>query len=711
MAKKEDPKNSVQDEQFSKNTEDLKDSETNAEKNTEHSENSTDEQTGDSETVSGDDGKAVSKPETDAEKKSESSGEKPKSKKDTKDSETKEDEKVADDGENSSSEADKKKVKSDKKEKKSEKSTSTSDKPSEKEPQKESINYSLLSKEDLAKLLEEMINDKTVAEVRDEVEQAKAAFYKKHKENVEDVKKKFIDDGGNIEDFKPAEDPLEVRVRDLLKKFRNLKVEFSKTMESEKEENLTKKYAIIEEIKELVNKDESINKTFQEFRDIQNRWYEIGMVPQKNLKHLWETYHYHVEKFYDYIKINKELRDLDLKKNMEMKIELCEKTEALLIEPNIVNAFKTLQKFHEQWREIGPVLKEHREELWERFKEATRKINKKHQEFYQNIRETQKKNLESKTVLCEKVEQLNEISIDTHEEWKKRTREILELQKVWRTIGYAPKKDNNKIYKRFRDACDAFFDNKRDFYQTNLEDQKENLKKKIELCEKAESLQESTDWKKTTSELIHLQKKWKTIGPAPREDSDAVWKRFRAACDIFFNRKQDYFSNIDSRYEENLAEKRKIIDEINKFQPGENNKENLKALNEFQRRWSKIGFVPFKNKDEIMQQFREAINKHYDSLEMDENRKLLLKFRNKLDTIKSKPKFDIKLQFEREKLMTKLQQLKTDIGVWENNIGFFADSDKAESMVADFKKKIEDAHEKIELLEEKVMMIDEMDEE
>ena len=574
---------------------------------------------------------------------------------------------------------------------------------------RELINYALLSKPDLLEILKELLDSGRINEIGPNVSAIKSSFYKQHRNEVEEKKAVFLKNGGNEEDFSPGFSEEEDHLKILLKKYSDLKAENMRLREDEKNENLRKKYEIIEEIKELVHGDESINKTFQEFRELQKRWHETGVVPQVELKNLWETYHYHVEKFYDYIKINKELRDLDLKKNLEIKISLCEKAEALFLEPNVVNAFKSLQKFHDQWREIGPVPKEQRTEIWERFREATSKINKKHQQYYHDLKETQRKNLESKMVLCERAEEIAALEITEHETWVERTHEIIDLQKVWKTIGFAPKKDNNKIYARFRAACDAFFNRKREYYAQGLEEQQDNLQKKLDLCIQAETFKESTDWKKTTDELILLQKKWKKIGPVPRKKSDQVWKRFRAACDHFFNRKSEFFSNIEDTYDKNLNEKLKLIEEINAFEPEESLKNNLNQLNDFQRKWSEIGFVPFEKKDEIMQQYRDAINNKYDSLEMDEHKKNILKFKNKLEDIKSKPRPQNKLRFEREKLMNRLQQLKNDIVVWENNIGFFAESKKADTMVREFEKKIESARRNIKLLEDKILMIDEMD--
>ena len=571
---------------------------------------------------------------------------------------------------------------------------------------KESINFSLLSKSDLVKVLEELVDGQNTNKISRDVDNIKIQFYKKHKFEVEAKHKKFIADGGLEEDFSSGISEDEIKLKELLRKYRDQKFQIAQVMESEKLENLKTKFDIIERIKSLVHNDESINKTFHDFKDLQRDWYNVGVVPQKDLKSLWETYHYHVEKFYDYIKINKELRDLDLRKNLEAKITLCELAEVLDLETNIVNAFQSLQKYHDQWREIGPVPKEQRAEIWDRFKAATASINRKHQQHYQDLKDQQKKNLEAKALLCEQVEEIIKIISDDHPTWVKKTREILELQKVWKTIGFAPKKDNNKIYARFRMACDSFFENKRGFYSKSMDSQKENLQKKIELCEIAEGLMNSDDWKYTSDGLINLQKKWKTIGPVPRKQSDEVWKRFRAACDHFFNRRSDHFANIDSSYESNLVEKQKLIKEIEAFKPGDDQKLNLSSLNEFQRKWMDIGFVPIKNKEEIIEKYREVINVQLDGLNIDEHKKNMLKFRNKLENINQKPHSDVKLRFEREKLMNRWQQLKSDISIWENNIGFFANTKKADSMVSEFQKKIESAYEKIKLLEDKISTID-----
>ncbi|MCK5170224.1 MAG: DUF349 domain-containing protein, partial [Bacteroidales bacterium] len=355
------------------------------------------------------------------------------------------------------------------------------------------IDYTKLSREDLVKELDDLIDKDSINEIRKEVEAIKASFYKKQKALNEKMRKDFLAEGGVVEDFAPEEDPIEIELKELFKRYRRYKADYNRQLEGVKESNLSKKYEIIEELKELVNKDESIGDTFREFRELQTRWKEIGQVPQPKLKDLWNTYHHHVEKFYDYVNINKELRDLDIKKNLEIKLQLCEKAEALIEENSVVNAFKTLQKLHNQWREIGPVPNENKNDLWERFKEATRIVNKKHQDYFKNLKDEQKDNLDRKEKLCEQAEEIVSKDLKSHKEWIEQTDAIIELQKEWRTIGFAPKKDNNKIYARFRNECDSFFGKKRDFYVQNKEVQEDNLQKKISLCEKAESLQDSTD--------------------------------------------------------------------------------------------------------------------------------------------------------------------------------------------------------------------------
>lgn len=571
------------------------------------------------------------------------------------------------------------------------------------------VNYASMSKEELIALLAEMLNNRPVETIINEVENLKINYYKKHKAEIERKRKAFVEQGGALEDFKIEDDIHEAEVKELLKKYRELKADYNKVQEDHKQKNLEEKYKIIEEIKELTNNKESINRTFQEFRELQKKWRSIGPVPQQQVKDLWENYHHHVEAFYDYIRINQELRDLDLKKNLESKITLCEKAEELLLETNVVDAFRILQDLHEQWREIGPVPAEMRVEIWNRFKEATSKINKMHQDHFVDLKNEQKTNLDAKIVLCEKAEELCNMEINSNKDWTARSNELIELQKVWKTIGFAPKKDNAKIYKRFRDACDAFFNRKRDYYGVFKEEQNNNLQLKIDLCIQAEALKESNEWKKTTEELIALQQRWKEIGPVHHKQSEKVWKRFRTACDMFFERKAKHFSEVDNSFGTNLQKKTELIKQIEAFEITGNAEESLTKLKDFQRQWAEIGFVPIKEKDSIHEKYREAINKKFDALRIDDDHRNILKFRTKLEEYLDKPNGMQRIRQEREKYITRLKQLESEIVLWENNIGFFARSRNAESMIKDVESKIENSKKSIELLNQKISMIDDLD--
>lgn len=378
------------------------------------------------------------------------------------------------------------------------------------------VDYSGFSRKELVETLALIVENRPPTEIIDDVARIKEFFYKKTKAEFNEKRLNFAKEGGNIEDYKSEPDELENRIKGILETYRSRRSDFNRIQESEKQDNLRKKLDIIEQIKDLVNREEAINKTFQEFRNLQNSWHATGIVPQTAVKDLWENYHHSVEMFYDYIKINRELRDLDLRKNLEAKIVLCEKAEELLMEPSAVTAFKLLQDYHNQWREIGPVPHENKNDVWERFREATTKVNKRHHEFFEKQKDDQKKNFDAKTALCEKVEEIAAGEILTFADFKEKSDAILECQKLWKTIGFAPKKHNNKIYQRFRTACDTFFEKKRTFFSDSKEIQVKNLQLKTELCLKAEALQESTDWKETSEMLIRLQKEWKETGPVPK---------------------------------------------------------------------------------------------------------------------------------------------------------------------------------------------------
>ncbi|MDA3881182.1 MAG: DUF349 domain-containing protein [Prolixibacteraceae bacterium] len=571
------------------------------------------------------------------------------------------------------------------------------------------IDYSQFTEVELINELRKMLEQDDFMKIHHTVDLIKSNFYKKHKANLQAQKKLFLDNGGFEEEFKPESDPYEKDLKELMSVYRQKKAQHNKQLEAEKDDNLKKKYEIIEEIKNLVNREESINKTFQDFKILQQKWHEIGLVPQAAMKDMWENYHHHVENFYDYIKINKELRDLDLKKNLEEKIILCERAEALLLEPSVLKAFNVLQKLHDSWREIGPVPSDKREELWERFKDATTKINKNHQNYFENRKKEQKNNLEAKTALCEKVEEILVSGIENHKQWEAKSKDIIELQKLWRTIGFAPKKNNNEIYQRFRNACDAFFDKKREFYAKHKEIQTNNLQLKIDLCVQAESMKDSDDWKKTTYEYIEIQKKWKEIGPVPRKHSDAVWKRFRTACDYFFNRKSNFFSTIDETQVENLKLKNQLIEDVKAFKATKDESADFEKLRDFQRRWTEIGHVPISDKNDVQKRFREAVNEQFDKLKVDDQEKNLLRFKSRVTDWKNNDRAQNKVYAERDKHVVKLKHLESDLLTLKNNVGFFANSKNAESLIKDVQRKITNAEEQIEYLKEKIRIIDQVD--
>ena len=546
-------------------------------------------------------------------------------------------------------------------------------------------------KEELVALFTRMLEEQPVQSIRRDVEALKIAFYRIRRAEVEAARRKFIEEGGAEEDFAPAVDGVEVQLKELFKEYRRRRDEFIANLEAEKEKNLQVKLGIIEELKELVNSDETLNHTFTKFR----------IVPLQNVKDLWETYNLHVENFYSFIKINKELRDLDLKKNYEQKVTLCEQAEALVLEPSVVEAFHKLQKLHDEWRETGPVANEYKEVLWERFKAASSRINKQHQEHFEALKGEQVRNLELKTELCAATEELAAQPLTTRKEWNRASDRLLEIQKTWKTIGFAPKKDNNRIYERFRTACDRFFEAKRQFYSGVKAEMEHNLQLKTEICEAAESLMNSEEWKKATDELIALQARWKEIGAVSRRHSDAIWRRFRAACDKFFERKGAHFASVDGEHEENLKKKLALLEEM---AAADVKTGGYDVIRDFQRRWGEIGFVPIKQKDAVQKKYKAAVDALFNTLRGTERDRSMNRFREKVSSFKSAG--GSRLRSERERLYGKVRQLEQEIGLLENNIGFFAKSKNAESLIADVKAKIERAREDMAAAIEKVKLID-----
>ncbi|MDR1415122.1 MAG: DUF349 domain-containing protein [Odoribacteraceae bacterium] len=514
---------------------------------------------------------------------------------------------------------------------------------------------------------------------------------------------------GEQQDQPGLPDDTKDRFNSIYRLYRDKRVSHNKKSEEEKEEHLKAKLQIIEELKELVQKEESLQKTFLEFRSLQERWRNAGAVPQARFNDIQETYHLHVENFYNHVKINRELRDLDLKKNLDLKIALCEQAEKLIEDNNVGHASKQLQHLYAQWREIGPVPREQKDSIWERFREANAKVNEAYCRFFDNLREEQENNMKVKDDLCCRMEELAALSPNTLAEWNGITQQILDLQEEWKRSGIAPLRERNKIYRRFRNACDIFFNNKRAFYKTVQAEQSANVALKVELCEKVEAIQNDTEWRATSDKIIAYQREWKTIGPVSKKVSDKLWTRFRTACDVFFNNKAAHTKGVGTDQQQNLELKKALIEELRAYTLSDDNDENIRALKDFQTRWMEIGYVPIKEKAAVQTEFRTLINETFDRLDIPEFDRDIERFRSKMDTFDGRnDSKDVKIVQEREKLVSKIRQLESDLHAWENNIGFFSKTKSSEELINEFTAKIADARQKLALMQEKLKVIDNM---
>ncbi len=563
------------------------------------------------------------------------------------------------------------------------------------------VNYSEKNLSELINLFDELVQNEERMKMSKEAEAIKSAFYKRLQKEKADAGYAPVDapvENEEAEEAVPIEETvsenpfaeLERGFKDLYNKYKKERSEYNRQLEKEREDNLVQKEAVIADLKALLEKQEDVNATFPEFREIQNRWRAIGPVPATSYRNINETYQLYVEQFYDMVKINRELRDLDFKKNLEAKEQFCEFAEKLAENPNVVDAFRELQKLHEQWKEFGPVAKEYRDQIWDRFKAATAVVNKKYQAFFEGMKEQQAENLAKKTVLCEKVEEIAEREVTNSNEWNTFSKEIEDIQKEWKTIGFASKKENQKIYDRFRAACDKFYGRKRDFYNEVKDGMNANLDKKIALCEAAETLKTSTEWKKATDQFINLQKQWKEIGAVPRKKSEQLWKRFRAACDEFFA-ERDKNAKPENDFYGNLKAKQRLIEEINAYElKGDDS--DVSAMHDFQKRWQEIGFVPFKEKDNIAQAYKAALNGKFPNTGRGGNRR----------GRGGKPVLS-----EKDRLIQKYNQLEQDIVTYENNIGFFSMSKNSEPLVKQMQERIAQAKEELKSLAEQIRVLNE----
>lgn len=563
-----------------------------------------------------------------------------------------------------------------------------------------------LSKTELIEMLKKLI-DQDVDSVKGEVDLIKQSFYKKLKAEHEEARKLFVEAGGDETQFSPEKDEAEEELKQLLNDFKMKKAAVQAKMEAEKDQNLLEKKHILERMKVLVESSDDVSGHINEFRELQKKWKAIGQVPQSAVSELWKNYSAYQESFWDLIKINNELREYDFKKNLEIKTHLCDLAEKLNEESDVVSAFHQLQKYHEEWHETGPVARELRDEIWNRFKEASSVINKKHQAHFDGIRGLEDGNLEAKTAICEKIEALDLKEFKTYKSWDEATQTMIAWQDEWRTIGFAPRKMNHKIFERYRAACDAFFEAKAEFYKLAKNTLSENYDKKKALCVKAEELKDSTDWKETGEKMVLLQKEWKTVGPVAKKYSDELWKRFIAACDYFFEQKNKNTSSLKSEEQQNLQKKKDIIAEIEAMQIVENN--NAEVLTQLRDKisvWNTIGHVPFKEKDKIYKEYRAAVDKKFEALNIDAGKQRLENFKSNLSDMSAKG--ENKLYREREKLVRQYEHLRSEIATYENNIGFFSNSSKkGGGLIKEMERKIEALKEEAKLIEQKIQLIDE----
>ncbi|MDR0547286.1 MAG: DUF349 domain-containing protein [Dysgonamonadaceae bacterium] len=566
-----------------------------------------------------------------------------------------------------------------------------------------------LSKMEIIERLATAVSQEIGEAVKNDVDALKQAFYKLKRIETEARKKAFVDAGNAEEDFAAEEDPWEDKLKTYLNIFKEKRAEVTAELDKIKEENLALKKSIIEKLKELVDSNDDFHNIYTQFKKLQQEWKEIKQIPQSAVNDLWKDYQHYSEKFYDLLKINNEMRDYDFKKNLELKQNLCEAAERLDDEKDVISAFYQLQKLHHEWREIGPVAKDVREDIWARFKKASSVINKKHQEHFDGLRDLEQRNLEEKTALCEAIEAIDYEQLSSFKAWDEQNKTVLELQEKWKSVGFAPKKQNVKIFERFRAACDTFFQKKSAFYKGTKDTMDANLEKKKALCEKAEALKDSQEWKDATDKFIALQKEWKTIGPVPRKYSDMVWKRFIAACDYFFEQKNTHFSSAKSEETENLKKKKDIIAQIEAIDEALPANEAVAQLRTYIAQFNAVGFVPFREKDKIYNTFRKAVDKHFDRLKVDVSDRRLESFKTNLQDMAAHAgeKSRGKILGERERLMRSYERLKTDIQTYENNIGFLSVSSKGGSgLVKEMQRKIESLKDELILIEKKIGVID-----
>ena len=557
------------------------------------------------------------------------------------------------------------------------------------------------SKEEVITRLQAINQQEELAD-KTELDTLKQTFYRLRNAEVEAAQKAFEENGGDAAAFVAPKDDLETQFKEIMSSIREKRNALKAAEEQEKQANLAKKLAIIEQMKELADSPEDANKAYHEFKKLQAEWNEIKNIPADKANELWKSYQLQTEKFYDLLKLNNEFREYDFKKNLGIKIQLCEAAEKLATEEDVISAFHQLQKLHQEFRETGPVAKELRDEIWNRFKAASSDVNRRHQQHFEEIKEKEQRNLDEKIVICEIVETMEYDKMTTFQDWQDKTEEILALQAKWKTIGFAPQKMNTKIFERFRKACDDFFRRKAEHFKSIKGSMNENLEKKKQMCERAEALKDSQDWKNTAEILTKLQKEWKEVGPVPKKYSDPIWKRFVSACDYFFEQKSKAEAVNRSEEQVNLEKKKAIIEQLNTIDKEESPSDKSRdIIRELMKEWNSIGHVPFKEKDKIYKQYRTIVDSLFHKLNMSASKKKLNNFKSSLNK-------EANLYREREKLVRAYENMKSEIKTYENNIGFLSSSSKkGNSLVIEMNRKMEKLKADLELISQKIAVIDE----
>ena len=565
-------------------------------------------------------------------------------------------------------------------------------------------NDKTLSKESLIQQAEEILNKSAEEITRDELTRVKLQFHALRKTELEQEKAEFLEKGNEEAAFAPKTDEAEEKFKEILNQIKDKKAAYAAELEATRQANYERKSAIIAEITEMAADTDNVNRLMPRFRELQQEFKTVGEVPATLVTEQWKQFQEAVERFYDQLKINKDLRDYDFKKNLDVKVLLCEEAEKLTTENDVVVAFRRLQDLHDKWRETGPVAKEMREEIWNRFKDASAIINKKYQAFFEERKAREQENEAAKTAICERVEALDFESLKSHAAWEEMTKTIIAAQEDWKKLGYASKKMNNALFARFRETCDRFFSLKAEYFKKMKDELSSNLEKKIALCERAEALKDSTDWKKASDEFVEMQRQWKTIGAVAKKHSDAVWQRFLAACDYFFEQKKKNTSGTRREEQANLKAKNEIIHALNNIDREMPREEAIKLIKEYMAQWQKIGHVPFREKDNIYEAYRAAIIALHDHFDMRESRAHIPNFES---TINDMGNYENRLYRERERLMRALEQKRNELRTYENNLGFFNSKSKTgNSMFREMERKMQRIKDDIAMIEKKIGIID-----